>query len=60
MAAPKTASARRRAPTRRRVKPIWEVIDEIMAKVPEEELRKLPTDGAKNVEHYLYGAPKKP
>ena len=40
-------------------KPIWEVIDEIMKDVPEEELRGLPADGAENLDHYLYGAPKR-
>lgn len=27
--------------------------------VPKSELEKLPTDGAKNHDHYLYGAPKR-
>jgi hypothetical protein len=40
-------------------KPIWEVIAEISASVPDEEWAKLPADGAKNLDHYLYGAPKK-
>ncbi len=60
MATPKAPPVRRHIPLRRRVKPIWEVIDEIMADVPDEELEKLPKDGAKNLEHYLHGAPKKP
>ena len=40
-------------------KPIWEVIDEIMRDVPEEVLRLLPTDGAAQHDHYLYGSPKR-
>ena len=36
-----------------------EAIDELMKDVPEDELAKLPTDGAKNLDHYLYGAPKR-
>jgi hypothetical protein len=33
--------------------------EEIMRDVPDEELRKLPADGARNLEHYLHGAPRK-
>jgi hypothetical protein len=39
-------------------KPIWEVFEEIMSTVPEEELKRLPTDGSINYDHYLYGYPK--
>jgi hypothetical protein len=39
-------------------KPIWEVALEIGAKVPEEEWANVPTDLAKNLHHYLHGAPK--
>jgi hypothetical protein len=35
------------------------MIDEIRAQVPEEEWKKLPIDLSKNVDHYLYGAPKR-
>ncbi|MBA3515445.1 MAG: hypothetical protein H0T77_13855 [Pyrinomonadaceae bacterium] len=38
---------------------IWEVIREITADVPDEEWAKLPTDGAEQHDHYLYGSPKK-
>ena len=47
------------APRRTKHKPIWEVIDEIMADVPEEELAKLPSDGAAQHDHYIYGTPKR-
>jgi hypothetical protein len=30
-----------------------------MRKLPEEELRKLPHDGAEQHDHYIYGTPKK-
>lgn len=40
-------------------RPIWEVIAEISSRVPDEEWAKLPSDGAENHDHYLYGAPKK-
>ena len=38
----------------------WEVILEMAAEVPEEEAAKLPPDLAHNVDHYLYGAPRRP
>jgi hypothetical protein len=40
-------------------KPIWEEIVELMQDVPDEEWAKLPTDGSENLDHYLYGAPKR-
>jgi len=39
-------------------KPIWEEVLEIGASVPQEEWDKVPTDLSKNLDHYLYGAPK--
>jgi hypothetical protein len=38
---------------------ISERIAEIMADVPVEELAKLPRDGARQVDHYVYGLPKR-
>lgn len=40
-------------------RPIWEEIAEIMSEVPDEEFAKLPRDGASQVDHYLYGHPKR-
>lgn len=39
-------------------RPLWELVVEIGAQVPDEEWAKVPTDLSKNVDHYLYGAPK--
>jgi hypothetical protein len=39
-------------------KPLWEVVDELRRSVPPKELAKLPKDGAEQLDHYLYGAPK--
>jgi hypothetical protein len=39
-------------------RPIWEVIEEVGAQVPDSEWAKVPRDLAKNLDHYLYGAPK--
>ena len=38
---------------------ISEVIADIVANAPPEELAKLPTDGASQVDHYVYGLPKR-
>jgi hypothetical protein len=34
-------------------------VDRIEKEVPASELEKLPTDGGQNLDHYLYGAPKR-
>ena len=39
--------------------PIWEMIAENMRDVPDEDLKKLPKDGASQIDHYLYGHPKR-
>lgn len=39
-------------------KPIWEFIVELGESVPKEEWAKVPTDLARNLHHYLSGAPK--
>lgn len=41
-------------------KPIWEVVDELRKNIPAEEFSKLPKDGAEQLDHYLYGSPKRP
>jgi hypothetical protein len=38
--------------------PIWEVAAEIAAAVPDEVWASVPPDLSKNLDHYLYGAPK--
>ena len=40
-------------------KSIWEVVDEINANLPVDTWENVPTDGSINLDHYLYGAPKK-
>ena len=40
-------------------KTIWEKIDERTSNLSAETLEKLPTDGAENLDHYLYGVSKK-
>ena len=38
---------------------IWEVIAENMKRVPPEDLAALPRDGASQIDHYIYGIPKR-
>lgn len=40
-------------------KPIWEIFEEASQAIPEEELARLPTDLAAQVDHYIYGLPKR-
>jgi Arc/MetJ-type ribon-helix-helix transcriptional regulator len=40
--------------------PIWEVFQETLKDIPEEELDHLPPDAAEQHDHYIYGTPKKP
>jgi len=53
---PRRASDVRTVPAE---KTFWSALDEIWAEVPDEELRKLPTDLAAQHDHYIYGLPKK-
>jgi antitoxin component of MazEF toxin-antitoxin module len=41
-------------------RPIWEKILDLTKDIPPEELEKLPTDGASQHDHYIYGTPKRP
>jgi hypothetical protein len=40
-------------------RPIWEVIQDNMKNVPPEDLAALPRDGASQIDHYVYGQPKR-
>ena len=40
-------------------KTIWDEIELLSKQVSPEEWAKLPTDLSENIDHYLYGAPKK-
>lgn len=39
--------------------PAWLQLVEIGNRMPEEERRAFPSDSSENVDHYLYGAPRK-
>ena len=40
------------------VPPIWDVIVELGMTIPDEELAAIPKDFARNLDHYLHGAPR--
>jgi hypothetical protein len=37
---------------------VWERIIELGNAIPDEEIARMPRDGAKNFDHYLHGSPK--
>jgi predicted hydrolase (HD superfamily) len=39
--------------------PIWEIIAKRMKDVPDEVFDQLPKDGASQIDHYIYGLPKR-
>lgn len=41
-------------------RPLWEIITEIARRVPDEDWARLPPDASYQLDHYLYGSPKKP
>jgi hypothetical protein len=41
-------------------KPIWEVFQEITASIPDEIWEKMPADSSEQLDHYLYGTPRRP
>jgi len=47
-------------PSHEASKPIWEQFIEAFKDVPDEELERLPVDGAAQHDHYIYGLPKRP
>ena len=40
-------------------RPLWAVVNEINAGLPADTWENVPTDGSINLDHYLYGAPKR-
>ncbi len=40
-------------------RPVSEMIRDILGEVPAEELAKLPKDAASQIDHYIYGHPKR-
>ena len=40
-------------------KTIWDKLDDRLKNVPPEEFAEIPADASQNLDHYLYGSPKK-
>lgn len=40
-------------------RPLWETVVQLGARIPDKEWAKVPDDASINLDHYLYGAPKK-
>ena len=40
-------------------RPLWEIAQELASQIPPEEWEKVPADASINLDHYLYGAPRK-
>ncbi len=40
-------------------RPIWDIIVDRMKDVPPEDMAALPKDGASQIDHYIYGVPKR-
>ncbi len=53
------SDARDAVPPREAPKPIWELFEEASRAIPDEELEGIPTDLAAQVDHYVYGLPKR-
>ncbi len=47
-------------PSRQPPKTLLETIEEMTATVPESEWKRLPVDGSAQLDHYIYGTPKRP
>ena len=47
------------APPPKARKLVWELFEEASRRIPDEELYRLPTDLAAQVDHYIYGTPKR-
>jgi Arc/MetJ-type ribon-helix-helix transcriptional regulator len=48
------------SPAKTAHKPLWERAAELRISIPAEEWAKLPVDGAEQLDHYIYGSPKRP
>ncbi len=40
-------------------RPLWEIVEKVNAELPADTWDNVPTDGSINLDHYLYGAPKR-
>ena len=40
--------------------PAWKRVIEIMGRVPDEDFDRIPVDSSEQLDHYIYGTPKRP
>ena len=40
-------------------KPFWQMVEDLLRDIPPEDLARMPTDGAEQHDHYIYGTPKR-
>ena len=40
-------------------RPVWQMVGELLKEIPVEDLERMPTDGAEQHDHYIYGTPKR-
>jgi hypothetical protein len=55
----RTRSVAKRSEAKKSPRTMWDDLADIGRRIPDEELARHPRDGARNLEHYLYGAPKR-
>jgi hypothetical protein len=41
-------------------RPVWQMVEELLKDIPVADLERMPTDGAEQHDHYIYGTPKRP
>ena len=39
-------------------RPVWQMVEELLKEIPVDDLERMPTDGAEQHDHYIYGTPK--
>jgi hypothetical protein len=40
-------------------RPVWQMVEELLKEIPVDDLERMPTDGAEQHDHYIYGTPKR-
>ncbi|MEK6285554.1 MAG: hypothetical protein AABO57_07425 [Acidobacteriota bacterium] len=40
-------------------RPVWQMVEELLKRIPQDVLDQLPTDGSEQHDHYIYGTPKR-
>ena len=40
-------------------RPVWQMVEELLKEIPVDDQERMPTDGAEQHDHYIYGTPKR-